>query len=249
MLALEADLFANNITIWGRNAVVGTGFEELYGYDQALDFFGVLGAGAKLDVTSTSANDAAAGTGARTVRIVGLGTAYEAQSEVLTLTGQTIAISALSYTDVFAIDVITHGTGKTNAGDIHAVKTTTGGSYTSGAPGTLTSAIAMMPAGWGTTQNGHYSVPLGGPSYRLGKIQASAYTNAALLGVFIQSPWATDAAMDLVLPLGLGSTGHLEADLSDRNIVIGSKQTVRLRALAASASAVVQASLVLNRVS
>lgn len=239
------------IHVWGRNAAVSTSLEELYQYDQPLDWYAILGAGAKLDVTSSSAADAAAGTGARTIRITGLDTAYAFQSEDVTMNGQTIVQTAKTWTDVFAADVLTHGTGKANAGDIHIVKTGTGGSYTAGVPGTLTSALCKVLTGWNTSMNGHWVNPVttkGDAKYRLDTIQFSAYTQVAVLHVCTQEPWGTDQSTHVECILGLGSTGMTPVvDMSRSGIVLSEKQGIRLRALAGTSGAVVQACFTLRR--
>jgi len=242
----------NNIVVWGRNATVGTALEELYQYDQALDWYAILGAGAALDVSSSSASDAAAGTGARTIRVTGLDAAYAFQSEDITLNGQTKVTGTKTWTDVFGADVLTHGTGKANAGDIHIVKAGTGGTYTAGVPGTLTSAICKMLTGWNTSMNGHWTNPAtgkGSSQYRLDCIQASAYTQAAALIVCTQDPWGTDQSLHVECVLGIGATGMVPpVDLSKAGIVLPEKRAVRLRPLGAAASAVVQATMLLTRV-
>lgn len=243
----------NNIVVWGRNATVGTALEELYQYDQPLDWYAILtSSGSKLDVTSSSISDAAAGTGARTIRITGLDASYKFQSEDLTMNGQTIVQSVKTWTDVFGADVLTHGTGKSNAGDIHIVKTGTGGTYTTGVPGTLTSAICKILTGWNTSVNGHWTNPAtakGTSQYRLDCIHASAYTQAAALLVCTQDPWGTDQSLHVECVIGIGATGALNPiDMSKAGIVLPEKRAVRLRPLGAAASAVVQATMMLSRV-
>ncbi len=77
-----------------------------------------------LEVVSASANDASAGTGARTVRVDGLDSTFTPFSETVTLNGTTPV--ALTNTSVIAVNrttVITAGSGGVNAGkiDVRAV--------------------------------------------------------------------------------------------------------------------------------
>jgi hypothetical protein len=245
---LSQSLQGNTIRVWGRNATVGTALEELYQYDQAMDWYTIMGAGAKLDVTSSSTNDASVGTGARTIRIFGLGTDGNFLTETLTMNGQTIVQSAGTYTDVFGADVSTSGTGLNNAGDIHIVKTGTGGTYTTGVPGTLTSAMCKILVGWSTSMNGHWKAPVSGGSYLLTDICASSYTQGALLQVVLREPAGTDASYHVACLIGLGSAGHAQLDLKSAGIVITPGMYVGLRPLGAAASAVVQANMILQRV-
>ncbi len=49
-------IFGNEVQVWGRNAVVGvTPYEELYAYDQSLDWNAILSAAAGLDLASSAA--------------------------------------------------------------------------------------------------------------------------------------------------------------------------------------------------
>lgn len=132
-----------------------------------------LATAAKLDITSSNAADAAAGTGARTIAIYGLAADYTQQSEVLTLSGNTIVQSALAYKRVFEIAVLTAGSGLANAGDIYVVKTGTGGTYTTGVPGTTTGAFIKALTGDNFGLSGLWTCPAG-CTYSLNALAMSA---------------------------------------------------------------------------
>lgn len=70
------------------------------------------------EIISASANDTAAGSGARTVFISGVGTSYAAVSETVTLNGTSAVALANQYIHVNVVRVATAGTGLTNAGNI-----------------------------------------------------------------------------------------------------------------------------------
>ena len=72
----------------------------------------------QLKVSSTSAVDTALGTGARTLRLIGLDTNYDEIQEDLILNGITAVTTVNSYSRVFRAYVLTCGTGLTNAGTI-----------------------------------------------------------------------------------------------------------------------------------
>lgn len=140
-------LQGTQIVVWGRNATAGTGIEELYQNDQALNWPAILtSSGSTIDFSSSSANDDAGGTGLKTLTLYGLGTDFKFHTETIALTGQTPVTSANSWTDIWGFEGATFGTGGTNGGDIYAVKTGTGGSYTTGVPGTFTGAVGKMLA-------------------------------------------------------------------------------------------------------
>jgi hypothetical protein len=236
-----------DIHVWGRNATVGTSLEDLYQADQAMDHAIQLGVGVALDITSSSTADDVGSTGATQIRITGLDANWLFQSEDVSLDGRTIVTTTKQWRDVFGMDVIAHGTGNANAGDIYAVATGTGGSYTNGVPGTVTSLVAKMLVGWNICMNGRWTVPAGSDNYRLKLLQASSYTQAAVLHLCIQEPWGTDKTTHLIAPIGIGSSGNFFADMSAWALVLEPKQTLRLRVIGASSSAVVQASFVLRR--
>lgn len=69
-------------------------------------------------VVSSSANDASAGTGLRTLTIVGLDSSYNIQSETITMNGVTPVNTVNSYTFINRAYGKTFGGGGTNAGTI-----------------------------------------------------------------------------------------------------------------------------------
>lgn len=102
---------------------------------------------ASLEIVSASANDTAAGTGARTVRIEGLDASYNVQNVTVSLNGTTpVAISGMWIAINRAV-VITGGSGLSNEGQITI--------RNSGAGTTR----ALMQAGYGITRSSFYTVP------------------------------------------------------------------------------------------
>lgn len=75
-------------------------------------------------VASGSANDAAAGTGARTVRLTGVLASGLSSSETITLNGTSGVNSSASYIHVTSLEVLTAGSGGVNAGIITATAAT-----------------------------------------------------------------------------------------------------------------------------
>lgn len=239
---LYDQIASGEFNIWGRNAVVGTGLEEMYGYDQALDWNAVFAAAAALDFSSSSTADVLGGTGAEIIRVTGLDGNFLVQYEDITLNGQTKVVGTKTWKRVFGIEVIQAGSGKTNAGDIHCVKTTTGGTYTAGVPATLTSGAGKILVGWGATMNGMFTVPAG-QQWELAKVLVSARTQAGTILIQVQDQ-AADAVLKTILPIEVaaGATEQIEIglDISQRN-------DIRVRGLAAGASGIFSVVLKLNR--
>lgn len=103
----------------------------------------------KLEILSASANDAVAGTGARTVTLQGLDANFNAVSEVLTMNGVTPVQTQFSYLRVNDLRVTTAGSGGQNAGDV--TLRVTGAGATQG----------IMRALYGYAKTAIYTVPTG----------------------------------------------------------------------------------------
>jgi hypothetical protein len=100
-----------------------------------------------LEILSSSANDASAGTGARTMMIAGLDGNWNVQSEIITLNGVTPVATAKSYMRINGLNIVTAGSGNVNAGDITLRLSGAG----------ATQAIAR--AGYGFAKQAIYTVP------------------------------------------------------------------------------------------
>jgi hypothetical protein len=247
MSAIDQYTSGQDIMIWGQNTTVGTSPELLYQANQDMDIPTQLGTGVALDITSSAVADDNGSTGATQVRIVGLDANFGFQYEDVTMDGRTIVTTTKLWRDVFGMDVIAHGTGNTNAGDIYAVATGTGGSYTNGVPGTVTSLVAKMLAGWNVSMNGKWTVPLNAGTYRLRMLQVEGHTQASTVWLALRQPWATDKTQHLILPIGLGNGSSFNADLTSLGISITEKTTISMRAAAATPSASITGSFILRR--
>lgn len=139
--------------VWGHNASLDANTEEtIWTYGGILQHPDTAIA---MTVSSSSANDAAAGTGARTVYIEGLDANFEEVGEVVTLNGQTAVTTTNSYLRIQSLTVLTVGTpGPTgsNAGQIYIGT----GTVTAGVPATVYGHIAV---GESRSLTAHWTVP------------------------------------------------------------------------------------------
>lgn len=103
-----------------------------------------------LNIVSGSANDTAAGTGARTVRVEGLNAAGQWTEETFTLNGTTPVVSASLWLRVVRAYIVGAGTGTTNAGAITIKHNTT-----------TANIFAVIKAGRGMSMNAVFTVPAG----------------------------------------------------------------------------------------
>lgn len=102
---------------FGRNTDVnpGTVPEDIWSTGGTLTY---LSAAEQIDVASSSANDTAAGTGARTLTIDGLNSSFVQISETVTLNGVTPVRTVASFIRILGSRVSTAGSGGSNAGNI-----------------------------------------------------------------------------------------------------------------------------------
>lgn len=141
--------------------IIGTSLVNINALIQKVNWQAIFDIGYKLDITSSSTADAAAGTGMRTVIVYGLDDVYNPLTEVVTMNGQTIVTTANKFRRVFAAYALTFGSGLLNAGDIYFMRTGTGGTYTTGVPGTLTSGAMKMLIGDNLAYSGVWTAPRG----------------------------------------------------------------------------------------
>lgn len=113
-----------------------------------------------LKISSSSADDTSAGTGARTIAIVGLDGDYNEVSESVILDGQTPVNTGHSYLYVNQFYVTSVGSGGANAGNINAGT----GTVTAGVPAVLYDIIAT---GFNNRTTAHYCVPAGYTGYMM----------------------------------------------------------------------------------
>lgn len=102
-----------------------------------------------LEIVSSDAADSAAGTGARTVSIVGLDAAYEPVTQVVTLNGTTPVPNPIELFRINSAIVATSGSGQVNAGTITI--------RDAGAGATRT----LIALGYGITRQSQFTVRAG----------------------------------------------------------------------------------------
>jgi hypothetical protein len=140
---------------FGINATVGTSNETVWIGSNTYTF---PAAASVLKVSSSSASDAAAGTGARTVQIQGLNAAYEAVVETVILNGQTEVNTTNSYLRVNKMTVLTAGSGGTSVGNIYAGT----GTVTDGVPAVVVNQTGILS---NESESAFYTVPAGFTAY------------------------------------------------------------------------------------
>jgi hypothetical protein len=152
-LDLSRGLVANMTTInkFGRNSDIDIGTEDIWG---AGGTWVQTTAATTVNIVSSSVNDTAAGTGARTISVNGLDSNYNVITETLSLSGAVAVTTVNTYWIIHRIIVLTAGTGATNAGTITSVWTGGG-----------TPVGPSITIGKGQTQFCIYQIPAGYSGY------------------------------------------------------------------------------------
>ena len=173
----------------------------------------------QMKVSSSSANDAALGTGAQTVSVQGLDQNYNEVAETVTLTGQTEVLTTNTFIRVFRAFVITAGSGGTAAGTIYVGT----GTVTAGVPATVYAEIAL---GDNQTTMATWTVPAGYTFFVYRGTFSASSNNVSqyILGKFMFRPFggvfrnAADVTVntgaiqyDFELPLALPEKSDIEA--------------------------------------
>ena len=171
-----------------------------------------------LDATSSGS------TGARTVKLYGLDKDWNFQEETITLNGQTEVETTNKFIHPYKLEVLTVGSGATNAGVIYAGT----GTVTSGVPDTKYLAIL---AGKGISRCGFLPVPIGYKCITKSVLYTfnSATPADVTFGAFVKDFGSCYKDM---LPVVI-SSGFIDSKLE--NTAFPEKTLIRLKAGAASA--------------
>lgn len=165
---------------FGNNSDINGSLETIWSHG---GLYSYLAAASVLKVSSSSTNDASAGTGARTVTISGLDASYNEISETVSLNGQTEVLTTQSFLRVFRAFVVAAGSGGTADGTIYMGT----GTVTAGVPANI---YAEIPLGANQTQMALWTVPAGFTLYITGGTFSAASNNAShyVLGQFFFRP-------------------------------------------------------------
>jgi hypothetical protein len=153
---------------FGINGDVGTSIETVWAQGGTYVY---PTSATVMKISSSSADDTSAGTGARTISIAGLDANYNEISETVILNGQTAVNTVNSYLRISRMFVVTAGSGATAAGTIYAGV----GAVTAGVPATIYGMITLTA---NQTQMAFWTVPAGYTLYLMGVFFTSANSTA-----------------------------------------------------------------------
>lgn len=144
-----------NVTVFGFNPDVDTTEVSVWPLPSLITF---PASALQMTVSSSSANDTSAGTGARTIVVQGLDANYNEVTETVTMNGQTAVTMTASLIRINYAYVATAGSGNSAAGDIYIGT----GTVTAGVPATVYNIIKFD---YNNTTTGSYTVPAGYTAY------------------------------------------------------------------------------------
>jgi len=144
-----------NVTVFGFNPDVDQTQVSVWPLPSLITF---PASALQMKVSSTSANDTAAGTGARTVIVQGLDADYNEVTEIVTLNGQTAVTMTASLLRINYAYVATAGSSNSAAGTIYIGT----GVVTAGVPAIVYDIIKLD---YNTTTTGSYTIPAGHTGY------------------------------------------------------------------------------------
>ena len=144
-----------SVTIFGYNPDVDTARVTVWPYTGIIPLPAVA---LQMKVSSSSANDTANGTGARTVYLEGLDADHKEINEIVTLNGQTAVLTVQSFLHINQAYVATAGSTLSAEGDIYFGT----GTVTAGVPATVYDLIKFD---YNQRITGSYTVPAGFTAY------------------------------------------------------------------------------------
>jgi hypothetical protein len=144
-----------NVTVFGFNPDVDTTQVSVWPLPSLITF---PAAATQMTVSSASADDTSAGTGARTIVVQGLDANYNEVTETVTMNGQTAVTMTASLIRVNYAYVATAGSGNSAAGNIYIGT----GTVTAGVPATVYDIIRYD---YNNTTTGSYTIPAGYTAY------------------------------------------------------------------------------------
>jgi hypothetical protein len=215
--------------ISGISGSVGTSYTTVWSQNTV---YAYLSTASVMKISSSSANDAAAGTGARTILINGLDANYNEISETVTLNGQTAVNTVNSYLRVFHITVLTAGSGDAAAGTIYA------------GTGVVTAGVPAVVYGVYTANNGStatiWTVPAGYTAYIVSYASGYGSTTANANGTVALLVRNFGGVFDTISQVK-ASNGNQGGLTFEYPIAVSEKSDIEMRALSSTAGASVTA--------
>ena len=157
------------VIVFGFNSDVDTAPETVWPGGGILDY---PASALQMSVSSSNANDAANGTGARSVYIGGLDSNHNEISEIVVLNGQSAVTTQNSYIHINEAYVVSAGSTNSAAGSIYIGT----GALTAGVPATIYDIIAFD---YNKRVTGSYTIPAGYTGYLVQGLFSAGQTSGS----------------------------------------------------------------------
>ena len=181
---------------FGRNDTMSGNMETIW---DGSDIYTYLTSASSVYITSSSGNDAVAGTGARTIEVQGLDENYEVAVETINVDD---SASTTTFIRVFRARVATTGSGG-QADGVISIRSASGGG------GTLSAQIQKVGTGGGASLGQTfmcvYTVPAGKTAYLTQWIVGAGGQNADTTAFFMARPFDSNTAFnakDIIISAG-----------------------------------------------
>ena len=229
------------VTLHGYNAAVSTA-TDLWPQNTVRT---LPTAGFTIGVSSSSASDTAAGTGARTVQVDFLDINFVPYTITVTLNGQTLVSDTTQVTKAFRINdirVVTTGTGNTNAGDIYVYDNTD--TVTAGVPQTPAKIFHKVVLGETVGRGGFYTVPAGCSmeiyALRVGIDDTTTTARAVNVkaNTFANTPLSLTTHVPVYLPVGGQMTFQAIQEIYQLPVVVSQYTDITFNVTASAASVI-----------
>jgi hypothetical protein len=216
--------------VTGVNSAVDTAYEDVWGAGGIMTY---PVAGEQWEVVSSSANDAAAGTGARTVVITYLDGDYVEQTETVTLNGATpVATVATDMLRPVSMNCVTWGTTAGNAGTLTL--------RVAGAGNTRSVVLNDGSVSLNSSAGGRYTTPAGVTSYVMGMMVSSSKAQDVLVRLMVREFGLSGFQVADTIASFRGAAYY---DLSGSPIQLPEKTDAKLIAKSSGTAAVVSVSM------
>ena len=213
-----------SVVVFGYNSDVDTSTETVWPYGGLLAFPATA---LQMSVSSDSANDTSAGTGARTVYIEGLDANHDVISETVSLNGQTAVLTTNSYLHINQAYVATAGSLSSAAGNIYFGT----GVVTLGVPATVYDIIQYD---YNIRVTGSYTIPAGYTGYLEQGLFSSGQTGGSNA---VTGRLMTRGTDDIRRTAAIVTLNNGSADYAfEYPIVIPEKTTIEAQAFGAAAN-------------
>jgi hypothetical protein len=179
---------------FGANAAVGTTAEVVWTNSNGRTY---LTAAETLQVRSTDADDTAAGTGARTVRLYGQTTGFVETTDDVILNGTTSVETSVAFLRIYRVSVLTAGSSEINEGAINVYDNAD------------TALLAQVAVGQGQSQMAFWTVPAGKTAFVKQVFAGEGANKRVNVSLYARDNTITDAAWQLKLEIEV-NLAHFE---------------------------------------